>query len=61
MAARVSVIIPNHNDSATLARCLRAALASRHFRFKVIVVDDASRDDSLEVLRRLPCRLIRPL
>jgi GT2 family glycosyltransferase len=56
---RVSVIVPNHNGGATLARCLTAALASRHPRFEVIVVDDDSRDDSLEIARRFPCRLIR--
>ena len=55
----VSVIIPNRNGGATLARCLTAALASRHPRFEVTVVDDNSQDDSLEVIRRFPCRLIR--
>jgi GT2 family glycosyltransferase len=56
---RVSVIIPNRNGGATLARCLAAALASRHPRFEVIVVDDDSRDDSLEIIRRFPCRLVQ--
>ncbi len=55
----VSVIVPNHNGSASLARCLTAALVSRHPRFEVIVVDDDSQDDSLEVIRRFPCRLMR--
>ena len=55
----VSVIVPNRNGGATLARCLAAAFASRHPRFEVIVVDDDSRDNSLDVIRRFPCRLIR--
>lgn len=55
----ISVIIPNHNDAATLAACLRAALVSRYPHFEVIVVDDASTDNSVEVILRHPCRLVR--
>lgn len=55
----ISLIIPNRNGAATLARCLQAALASRCPRFEVIVVDDASADDSVAVIRRYPCRLVR--
>ncbi len=59
MQPLISLIIPNRNGAATLARCLRAALASRYPRFEVIVVDDASADDSVAVIRRYPCRLVR--
>jgi len=55
----VSVIIPNYNGGATIERCLEAALASRLADIEVIVVDDASEDDSLERIRRFPCRLVR--
>jgi glycosyltransferase involved in cell wall biosynthesis len=55
----ISVIIPNRNGASTIARCLEAACASGHPSFEVIVVDDASTDDSVEVIRRFPCRLIR--
>ena len=59
MQPLVSLIIPNRNGAATLARCLQAALASHYPRFEVIVVDDASADDSVAVIRRYPCRLVR--
>ena len=59
MTHLISVIIPNRNGAATLGKCLAAALASRHDNFEVIVVDDGSDDDSVEVIKGLPCRLIR--
>ena len=54
----VSLVIPNYNGAATIERCVEAAFASRHANLEVIVVDDGSEDDSLERIRRLPCRVI---
>lgn len=49
---RVSVIIPNWNGAALLPVCLKS-LASQTFRdFETLVVDDASTDDSRELLER---------
>ena len=59
MTPSISVIIPIRNGAATIGKCLAAALASRHDNFEVIVVDDSSEDDSVEVIKRFPCRLIR--
>ena len=55
----ISVIIPNRNSAATLAKCLAAARASQHGNFEIIVVDDASEDNSIEVIERHACRLVR--
>jgi GT2 family glycosyltransferase len=55
----ISIVIPNRNGAATLEPCLRAALASRHPRFEVVVVDDASGDGSAEIARRFPCKLVQ--
>lgn len=54
----VSVIIPNYNGSATLGKCLEAAFSSRYPSFEVIVVDDCSTDNSLEIIRGFPCKLV---
>jgi len=56
----ISVLIPNRNGSATISRCLEAIYRSvTSVSFEVIVVDDASTDDSLNLLRRYPVRIIR--
>ncbi len=55
----ISVVIPNRNGAATLARCLAAAFASDYRPFEVVVVDDGSDDASVEIAGRFPCRLVR--
>jgi GT2 family glycosyltransferase len=55
----VSIVIPNRNGAASLGPCLRAACASRGGRFEVVVVDDHSEDESVEIARRFPCKLVR--
>src|SRR3990172_12839926 len=55
----ISVIIPNYNACATIGRCLEAVFSSRYENFEVIVVDDCSTDDSVEIIERFPCKLIR--
>jgi len=55
----ISVIIPNYNGSSTIATCLQALYSSRHENFEVIVVDDCSTDNSVEIIQRFPCKLIR--
>ena len=60
MAPLISIIIPNHNGGATLGNCLHAAFASRYANFEVLVVDDCSADNSLDIIRDFPrCKLHR--
>ena len=53
------MIIPNRNGADTIGPCLAAAQASYHSNFEIIVVDDSSNDNSIEVIERYPCRLVR--
>jgi glycosyltransferase involved in cell wall biosynthesis len=48
----ISAIVPVYNGSKYLERCLDALLASSYSDYEVIVVDDASTDDSMEIARR---------
>jgi glycosyltransferase involved in cell wall biosynthesis len=54
--ARVSVVIPNYNHAAFLPRCLDAVLGQEPGPDEVIVLDDASTDDSVAVLERYAAR-----
>ena len=49
----LGIVILNWNTSALLRRCLETVYASRgEFTFQVVVVDNASPDDSAEMVRR---------
>ena len=53
-APLVSIIIDNYNYARFLPRCIESALAQTHASTEVIVVDDASTDDSRDVILRYP-------
>ncbi|NQZ98676.1 MAG: glycosyltransferase [Myxococcales bacterium] len=50
-APLVSVIIPCYNGSRFLAEAIESVLAQAHENLELIVVDDGSTDDSLEIVR----------
>ncbi|MBT9538161.1 MAG: glycosyltransferase, partial [Nitrospirae bacterium] len=58
MNKRISVIIPNYNGSSTIGRCLEAAFSSEYDNFEVIVTDDCSTDNSIEIIKEFPCKFI---
>jgi hypothetical protein len=49
--ARASIVITNYNYGRFLARCIDSALAQSHPDTEVVVVDDASRDHSRQVIQ----------
>jgi len=59
-AARLTVIIPAYNESASIADTIRSLQAQTARPAEVIVVDDCSTDDTAEVARALGVTVIRP-
>jgi len=58
METRISVIIPNYNSADSLEICLKAAFESDYRNYEIIVVDDHSNDDSVEIIKAFPCKLV---
>jgi glycosyltransferase involved in cell wall biosynthesis len=55
----ISVIIPVFNAEKTFRECLNSIYSSTYQNFEVVVVDDLSTDNSINVANEFPCRIIR--
>lgn len=53
-----SVIIPNHNGEATLLRTLEAVFRTGYRPLEVVVVDDASTDGSVRIIKEFPVKFL---
>lgn len=51
MTPSIAVVIPNYNDSGPLQQCLESVLQQEEGPDQVIVVDDQSTDNSVEVIK----------
>lgn len=57
--SRISVILPTHNGARTLPNCLAAVQRALGPHDEIVVVDDASSDNSGGIAQGFGCRLIR--
>lgn len=48
----VSIIVPAYNEGKVIGHCVESILKSNYQNFEVILVDDGSKDDTLEVMQR---------
>ncbi|MDX2203916.1 MAG: glycosyltransferase, partial [Hyphomicrobiaceae bacterium] len=55
---RVSIIITNYNYGRFLARAIDSALQQTHPHVQTIVVDDASTDNSRDIIARYGDRVV---
>jgi glycosyltransferase involved in cell wall biosynthesis len=53
----VSILIPCYNGSLWVAQCIRSALDQTYHHKEIVVVDDGSTDDSLEIIRGFGSRI----
>lgn len=49
----VSIVIPNQDGCAYLENCLRSLLAQSYAKMEIVIVDNASRDRSVEIARAM--------
>lgn len=52
LKARVSVVIPNYNGKDYLENCIDSVMQQDVRAFEIIVIDDASTDDSFELIKK---------
>lgn len=55
---KVSVLIVNYNNSFFLQRCIKSVLKQNYRNKEIIVVDDKSSDNSLEILKQFKHKII---
>lgn len=58
---KTSVIIPTYNSSRTIGLCLEGIMNQREKPDEVIVVDDCSKDNTLEIINVFDVKLVRNL
>ena len=56
---KISVIVPMHNSSKYLTECIESILNQTYNNFEIIIVDDASTDNSVEIASEIKDNRIR--
>ena len=54
----ISIVIPIRNGSKTIEKCLDRLYSSTIKDIEVVVVDDASTDNTIEILKRYPVKIV---
>ncbi|HSX44977.1 MAG TPA: glycosyltransferase [Candidatus Saccharimonadales bacterium] len=51
----VTVLVPAHNEEVVIKRCLDSLLASTYRKFEIVVIDDASIDNTRQIVMQYIC------
>lgn len=57
----ISVIIPAYNAARTIRRCIQSVLDQTYTEWEMIIVDDGSKDDTLDICQSYDDSRIRVL
>jgi len=57
--SKVSVVICTYNGSRTIRRCLEGVKELRYKNYEVVVIDDGSTDETANIVRQFPVRMIQ--
>ena len=52
MEKKISIVVPVYNAEKTLDRCVQSLLSQVYSHIEILLVNDGSRDGSLEICRR---------
>ncbi len=55
---KFSIIIPNYNKEEYIEECLNSIFNQSYKNFEVIVIDDASSDNSIEIINKFDVKLL---
>lgn len=56
---KVSVIIPMHNNEKFIRECLNSVINQTYNDLEIIIVDDASKDKSVEIAKKINDKRIK--
>lgn len=58
MEKRISIVIPVYNAERSLQKCLDSIFSSNYKNFEVIIINDCSSDNSVEIAKKYHCKII---
>jgi len=56
---KISVIIPTYNEEKDISECLESLKKQSYKNFEIIIVDDGSKDNTMNVLKKFKTKIIK--